>query len=353
VQADEAVVKTYRLAKLKFGAERQKFAREQARRLDGKVSGRDHLYHAYLWQYAGDWGRAAESFRAYLQQAEKSSANRVRAMVQRTRSLVEARVWESVQPAAEKFLAAYPGHEQTGRVLFYLGRAHRMSGRLEKALEAFRRGARAKHAHAPYEVADCLVQLGRYAEAKKAVAKAGGGLNAATLARALPNLGQPLPVLPLDHWVGGRRIVMAELRRRPVIFGFWSTKSTTTKAITHKAMNGWTAEFKGRLWIVGPTTYAQFDPYRMVTNPDMGQDEERNWVTTWHGEYALRYRLVLLTDDSLHKLCGIEDAKFPPLPCFALTDEDSNLRYVRVGGSAWALEATEAMVRRLAKAAGG
>ena len=109
-------------------------------------------------------------------------------------------------------------------------------------------------------------------------------------------------------------------------------------------MNGWAKRYpRKRLDLVGPAVYLKFDPYRMRTDPDMTAETEQNWIANWHTEYALRYPLVLLGDNTLHNRCGV-DPMLPTLPAYAVVDGRGRLRYVRVGGSAWATQAVEAMI---------
>jgi tetratricopeptide (TPR) repeat protein len=344
--AQERVRDAFILAQLKQGRQRRKFAAEQAARFDGTVSGPDRVYLAYLWYWANNWAKTADAFGAWLAETKDEPEIRAKAMLHHTHALVEAKHWPQVPGAAKAYFVEFPGQEHTARIRFYEGRALRVIGKLEGAREAFRKGAQKGHDLCSYEEADCLVQLGRYDEAL-AVAESNRARSPRFegLLRALPNLGKKLPTLPFDHWTG-KRIVMSEIRARPAVFAFWLTRATTANDVTHRLMNGWAQANKGKLHVVGATIYTKFDPHEMRLKPDMTVQEERDWIWQWFEEYNLNYPLVLLSKNTLHDLCGIP-AVTPTLPAFALTDRKGRLRYVRVGASAWAIEATEAMLQRL------
>jgi len=325
---------------------RKEYAAKQAARFADTTDAKDQIYVGYLWSWAGEWDRAARAFRAYLRGAGPKARNRRTAMVERARMLIESGRWDDVPEAVQQYRDEFSGTRHVGRMLFYLGRARRVQGDAERAHEAFRLAARAGHDLSGYEVADALVQLGRYDEARKAAAEFGdGSARFAALTTALPAFGKKLPKLDLDYWTG-RELARSELFAKPALYGFWSSKAGRVRHTIHAAMNGWAEAFGSRLHVIGPTVYARFDPHEMRTEEEMSPDEERGLVSAWHEQYGLRYPLVLVGDGRLHDLCGV-DTERPTLPAFALSDRKGRLRYVRVGGSDWALEAVEAMVKRL------
>ena len=84
----------------------------------------------------------------------------------------------------------------------------------------------------------------------------------------------------------------------------------------------------------------------MKTVDEMSPSTEQGFVEDWHDQYEVEYPLVLMSDDALHTFCGVDPFR-PALPAFAISDKKGVLRYVRVGSSAYELEAVEAMLTRI------
>lgn len=339
---DVAIRLVYHHAKRLTGEHRAKFAAERAAEYQGKAAGADLLYLAYLWSFAGETARAADTFAAYLREAGRAARNRPVAMFERVRALAQLGRWDEVPPQAAAFANEHPTHSLLGRMRFYVGRARRAQARLVEARREFEAAVRAGHDVARYEVADCLVQLGEYDLAGRAL----DGLDstaARVLKAALPHLGKPWPRVEVGHWAGAAPAATA-MFKQPTALVFWSMKSTQMRDRVHAAGNALAQRFAGKVLVIGPTTYEQFDPSRMRTDMEMSPREEEGFVTNWHKDYGLQYPLAMLDGDALHTRCGLDPLR-PALPSFAVGDADGKLRYVRVGGSAWALEAVESMLR--------
>jgi len=345
--AQEDVKAAYKQAHAMRGDAQKTFAAEQAARFDGQAAPADNLYLGYLWTYAENWSKAAEAFAAFLK-AEPKSVNAPNALLQEAICLCSCGRYGEVPAVVKTFRDEHSGHKYLPRMRFCEGRALRMTGDLEGALAAFRAGSTGGFENAHYEVVDCLLQLGRYDEAKSVMAEQGGTSTRYTTARAaLPHLGQPLPkALPFDFWTG-TELASAELHEQPVVFDFWSTKGGRSRNLIHELGNRWAKEYAGKVLVVGPTVYLKFDPVTMKTEDDMTPKAEQEIVSSWSEQYGVKYPLVLLKGNDLHELCGV-DPETPALPCFAVTDKKGVLRYVRVGSADFELEAVEAMLRRVA-----
>ncbi|MHC4549307.1 MAG: hypothetical protein ACYTEZ_11085 [Planctomycetota bacterium] len=341
----------YKQAKgMRRKSEKKAYAADAAARFAATAQGNDHRYMGYLWRWAGEPGKSADSFGAYLAEVKDTKPqNRALAMLERAISLVDARRFGAVPSAAQEYYGEFPGHKYIGRIRFYEARAHRMEGRLDRALDAFQAGAVAGHGPSKYEKVDCLIQLGRYREAGAAAREQDdGSARYSTLMRAMPNLGLPLPKPAFDYWTG-TELAWAEVKERPVVWSFWSTmaKYRLNQGI-HEITNTWRRDYSGKVHCIGPAVYLKFDPVSMKYVDDMTQRDEQEFISDWYEQYKLEYPLVLMSDASLHERCGINPDK-PALPAFALSDKKGVLRYVRVGGSDWEVEAVEAMMRQLIK----
>ncbi|MHC4959183.1 MAG: hypothetical protein ACYTGN_12510 [Planctomycetota bacterium] len=338
----------YNKAKRKRGAEKKEFAAEQAAALEGSVNGLEHLYMGLLWQYAENWDKAVASFRGYLDGAKPKAKSRPRAVLEIANSQVNGRKYADAVQTATEFVEAFPGHAYAARLRYAQGRALRAKGDVEGALAAFRKAP--EHKLCIYEVADGLMQLGRYADVKAYAAESssGGAARWSTLLAALRNLGQPLPKkLPIDYW-SGRDLGMAEIYAKPVVWSFWTTKVGNARDPIHAMTNGLARRFKGKIHVLGPAVYLQFNPIDMRAEPDMDKKVEQDYVDGWRSEFKLAYDLIVLDDNTLHKLCGVDPA-YPALPAFAISDKKGVLRYVRVGPEQATTEAVAAMLERLLK----
>lgn len=338
----------YKRGRVMRGEKQKQFAAEQAAMFAGTAKGNDHRYMGYLWRWAGEHGKAADSFGAYLREMASAKAkNRELIAFERTRSLVDARQWGAVPTAAQDYLAEFRGQKRTGWIRFLEGRAYRATGKLDLALDAFQGAEVAGDKRATYETVDCLVQLGRYREAIKAAnEKDDGSTRFSTMIRALPNLGLPLPKrLAFDFWAG-TELATSEVKETCALWAFWSTNGGRSRKLIHQVANNWQKKYKGKLNCIGPHAYTKFDPFAMKTIDDMSPATEQQFVSDWHDQYEVEYPLVLMADNALHALCGVDPYK-PALPSFAISDKKGVLRYVRVGSSAFELEAVEAMLSRV------
>jgi tetratricopeptide (TPR) repeat protein len=347
--AQGSAKEAYKKAKRMRGSRKTDFCAEQAALFAGTTSGKDLFYLARLWHFAGQWDKAVGAYDGYLREAGASGKNRETVLVYKADALLDARTWTAVAAAARDYLTSVPGGKYTGRMHFYIGRAQRMLGQMDEALASFRTGAQASHDICPYEIIDTLVQLGRYDEAKAAVAATGSTKpRYEVLRKALPNLGNPIVKnLKIDFWAG-RSLALSELMERPTLYSFWSTKVAGARDRIHHATNALHARYRKEIHVLGAATYLKFDPINMRTKEDMSDEEEQDYVMGWKDQYELTYTLVLMGDDSLHLLCG-QDPQYPALPCFALTDKLGRLRYVRVADGVWGNEAVEAMIQRVLK----
>jgi tetratricopeptide (TPR) repeat protein len=347
VAAAADVKGAYNTAKRKRGAEKKEFAREQATALEGQVDGVGYVYLGLLWQFAEDWDKAVVAFRAYLDVSKPTGKSRPRALLEIANSQVNGGKFADASATATEFLQAHAGHAYAGRVRYAQGRALRARGDVKGALGAFMKGDTAEHKLCTYEVADCLMQLGRYDDLKAHVGSAtGDAARWKTLRKALPNLGQPLPKkLPIDYW-SGRDLGMSEIYAKPVLWSFWTTKVGNARDQIHDMTNELARRFKGKAHVLGPAVYLQFNPVDMRAEPGMDRKVEQDYVDGWRSEFKLRYDLIVLDDNTLHDLCGIDPA-YPALPAFAVSDRKGVLRYVRVGPERAATEAVAAMLERL------
>jgi hypothetical protein len=343
---DDGVHGAYNQAKKLRPADRKAYAAEQAARFAGTTAAKDQVYLGCLWSYAGEWTKAAEAFDAYLRGVpDANPKNRVIVMVERARALIEAKAWSDVPEAVKTFRTEFPGDRQLSNMLFYLGRAQRAQGRVEEALQSFTEGAPNSEL-AAYEAVDTLVQLGKYDEAGKAAAALPESGRAASIRKALPNLGKPMPELPIGHWAG-KPDQPASLAGKPLLLSFWTTKVGKARDEIHKLSNHWAQEHGEKLLVVGATFYQHFDPVTMKQNAEMSAQEENGMVDAWQTEYYLKYPLAVFADAAVFHLCGVDTEK-PVLPCFAAADKEGRLRYVRVVDGEWAAEAVDAMLKRLA-----
>ena len=347
--AQDTAQAAYKRGRTMRGEKQKQFAAEQAARFAGIAKGNDHRYMGFLWRWAGEDGKAADSFGAYLREMASAKAkNRELISFERTRSLVDAKRWGAVPAAAQDYLAEFRGQKRTGWIRFLEGRACRATGKLEQALESFQGAEIAGDKRAKYETVDCLVQLGKYPEASQALNdKDDGSSRFATMRRALPNLGLPLPKrLAFDYWAG-TELATSEVMEKPALWAFWSTKNTRKSMwLIHRVANEWATQFKGKLNCLGPHAYTKFDPIKMKTVDEMSAATEQGFVADWYDQYKLEYPLVLMADHALHARCGV-DPLLPALPAFAVSDKKGVLRYVRVGSSDFELEAVEAMLTRV------
>ena len=330
------------------GAKKKQFAAEQAARFASTAKGNDHRYMGLMWTWAGEHGKAADSFGAYLREMPSAGAkHRELIAFYRTQSLVKAKRYGAVSTAAQDYLAEFRGQKRTGWIRFLEGRAFRATGKLDLALDAFQGSEVAGYKNARYETVDCLVQLGRYREAITAANdKSDGSTRFTTMTRALPNLGLPLPKrLAFDFWAG-TELATSEVREKAALWSYWSTNGGKSRRLIHQVTNKWAKQFKGKLNCLGPHAYTKFDPFAMKTIDDMSASAEQAFVEDWHDQYGVEYSLVLMADNSLHALCGVDPYK-PALPAFAISDKKGILRYVRVGASAYELEAVEAMLTKV------
>ncbi|MHC4491996.1 MAG: hypothetical protein ACYTDU_10265 [Planctomycetota bacterium] len=330
------------------GAKQKQFAAEQAAMFASTAKGNDHRFMGILWQWAGEHGKAADSFGAYLREMPSAKAkNRERIAFERTRSLADAKRYGAVSAAAQDYLAEFRGQPRTGWIRFIEGRAYRASGKLDLALDAFQGAEVAGYKNAKYETVDCLVQMSRYREATKAAnEKSDGSTRFATMTRALPNLGLPLPKrLAFDYWAG-TELATSEVKEKPALWAFWSTNGGKSRRLIHRVTANWAKQFKGKLNCIGPHAYTKFDPVTMQTVEDMLPAAEQGVINEWYDQYEVEYPLVLMSDNALHALCGV-DPYLPALPSFAISDKKGVLRYARVGASGFELEAVEAMLTKV------
>lgn len=341
----------YNQAKRKRDPERKEFAAQQAAALAGSVEGSvEYLYLGLLWQYAEDWDKAVEAFRGYLAGAKPKAKNRARATLEIAHSQLNAKKYAAAAATADEFGRTFKGHPLLGRARYCQGRALRVEGNLDAALEAFRRGHNTGHKLSTYEVADCMMQLGDIEGLKAflAEAKLGDALRWKTLKAALENLGKRLPAkLPIDFWVG-HELGMGEIKAKPTLWSFWTTKVGNARDAVHDITNAMARRYKGKIHVIGPALYLQFNPVEMKSVPDMSKKDEQGFVLGWKDQYKLQYDVILLNDDILHRMCGV-DPQRPVLPAFAITDNKGVLRYVRVGPEEATAEALASMLARLTK----
>lgn len=338
----------YKRGRVMRGEKKKQFAAEQAAIHASTAKGNDHRYMGYLWRWAEEYGKAADSFGSYLREMASAKAkNRELISFERTRSLVDAKQWGAVPTAAQDYLAEFRGQKRTGWIRFLEGRAYRSTGKLDLALDAFQGAAIAGDKRAKYETVDCLVQMGRYREAITAAnEKDDGSTRFSTMIRALPNLGLPLPKrIAFDFWTG-TELANSEVKETCALWAFWSTNGGRSRRLIHRRANAWQKQFKGKLHCIGPHAYTKFDPFAMKTIDDMSPATEQGFVSDWYEQYEVEYPLVLMADNALHSLCGVDPYR-PALPTFAISDKKGVLRYVRVGASTFELEAVQAMLVRV------
>jgi len=338
----------YKQAKTMRGQAKKDYASEQASRFASSATGSDHRYMGYLWRWAGEPSKAADSSAAYLAEPTTTNPkNRAVEMLNRVISLLEAKRWSDVPAATGQYYSEFSGQKYTGRMRFSEGRAYRMMGNMVQAIEAFEKGSVAGYKLCNYEIVDSYVQLGRYQDASTAASETDDGSSRySSLVRALPNLGKPMPKLPFDFWAG-TELALSEVKEKPAVFAFWTTMGGKSRRLIHGVTNKWQETYSGKVNCIGPAVYVKFDPTTMRIVDEMTSATEQSFIADWHSQYNVKYSLALLSDSTLHELCGIDPAK-PVLPAFAVSDKQGRLRYVRVGGSAWEIEAVETMIKRVA-----
>lgn len=347
VPAADTVRAAYKSAKRLKGQRQVNYATEQANMFEGKATGADLMYLGFLWEYADEFEKANATLEKFLASGE-GAKNRPLVMVKRVQVLLSMKAWAKVTPAAEQFFQEHPSHKYQAQMRFHWGRGLRMNGQTEEALKQFTVSAKTGYVHAAPEVLDCLLQLGRYAEAVAEAQKKPGASYSKAVIAVGDTFGKPLPKkLSFDFWTL-KELAAAELREKPTVFAFWSTKARRSNEKIHAAGNRWVAKFKSAINVVGPTVYARFDPVNMRIVDAMTPREEQGFIDSWSGQYNVKYPLTLLTDGALHDACGI-DAEHPTLPAFLVSDKKGLVRYVRIGSAPWAFEGVEAMIVRLTK----
>jgi tetratricopeptide (TPR) repeat protein len=347
VSAEDSVRAAYKNAKRLKGKKQVEYAAEQAGAFESSVTGADLMYLGFLWQYAEQLEKADATLEKFLASGE-GAKNRPLVMVKRAEILLDMRAWAKVTPVAELYFQQHPSHKYQAQMRFHWGRGLRMNGQIEDGLKQFTTSAKTGYIHAMPEVIDCLLQLGRYDEAVAEAQKKPDDSYSKAVIAAAGHFGKPLPKkLAFDFWTL-KELAAAELREKPTVFLFWSTKARRSNEKIHAAGNGWVAQFGDAVNVVGPTVYAKFDPVNMRVVDAMTPKEEQGFVDSWAGQYNVKYPLTLMTDGALHAACGI-DAERPTLPACLVSDKKGLVRYIRIGSAPWAFEGVEAMLVRVTK----
>jgi hypothetical protein len=175
---DTSIYKDWKIAKFRG----IKNAKDRAAYWEAKgVAGKDLNWLASLWNRGEEYAKAAEAWEKFLEwkpaadATEKDKNDNDKNRQYARESLISAYLWGAKYPeavkTAEKFREEFGGASNVGFSWDTQGRALRLAGDTEKALEAFGKAAESKIGKGLFDMIDVYLVDGRVDEARAAIDK--------------------------------------------------------------------------------------------------------------------------------------------------------------------------------------
>jgi tetratricopeptide (TPR) repeat protein len=254
------------------------FAKERALYYETKnFKGVGLFWLGNIWELAGDWAKAIETFEKFVKSPEGKEANKESAMMKIMAAHVNMEAYEKAVAMGESILKTYPMSAHAAQNLDEIGRAFRRWGKDDKALEKFLAAAESKSSQGVFDAIDVYLVQGKVAEAKATLTKYGEMLKASTkgareeMTEFLDAVGKPAPALQ-----GARSPSATEV---PAKFGgTWTllyagnlTMSQMQRRLERLASIGNIWDNTTPWFIIG---YDQFDPFTKKVNKELTPDQE-------------------------------------------------------------------------------
>jgi hypothetical protein len=296
---------------------------------EGKAVGKDLLWVALMWHRGEEWDKAREMLEAYLKVPEMKPENREVAYDKLMDIAEKTKAWPKVVEIATKYREEFQGGKLLPESWDLQGRALRMSGDEEKAMAAFSSAAELKFNSGMIDLVDVHMAAGRIAEAKAAAAKylegeiKGKEVILVPFASFLDVIGSEAPEMK-DAKSVGKSAAPESWKGKPAAFLHW-TMQTPNGDRRLQRFEGLHRQWGDKVNFAGLSTYKKYNPQTSKVDPDMGEEQERDWFQQFISSSKFVFPPCIVVPAELHE--GLKQ-KFEGQ--MTVVDAEGKFRYMRI-----------------------
>lgn len=301
---DTSIYKDWKIAKfrgIRHAQDRATFWEQKG------VSGKDLNWLAWLWDRGEAYDKAAAAWEQFLGWTpdEKAKGDFEKNSKDSLRKLVTCYLWgkkyADCAKTADRYVAAYPDTESVKNVWDEKGRAQRLAGEDDKAIESFAKAAELKLGKGLLDMVDVYLVAGKLDEARAAFNKfplEGGAEQGAATAKAfLALVGTDAPSLEKAVNVGTSEVAPKEWKGKASAVYYWHMQLSDGM----RRMQNFDAALRDveKGHGIALSTYNKLNPVAQKVEADMTEEAENEWYRKLVADFARNIPFTLVVPKSV------------------------------------------------------
>jgi tetratricopeptide (TPR) repeat protein len=275
---DESIFKDWKEEIQKRGIQHSK---ERGEFWEAKgVQGKDLYWLARIWERAEEYEKAKAAFEGFLKVEGIDEKNKQNAVYLLVGIAMKSQDWAGAIAGAERFRKEFPGSRDIGSVWDEQGRAHRLMGDRDKAVEAFKASAGQKWTTGLVDLVDVYLVEGKIDEAKAAVATAmkidemRKNPTVGMLQGFVDAVGTPGPSLEKGCSIGVTP-APTTLTGKPTVLYYWFVKMNWIDDRLTRVRN-LEQRYGEKAQVFAVSTYDKYNPNTKKVEEGMTEEQERD-----------------------------------------------------------------------------
>ena len=316
-------------------------AKDRGTYWEGKgTAGKDLVWLGFIWNRAEVYDKAISAWEQFLEWKPPEGTDKDSVKIKETyeknreparQELIGAYLWAKKYPeavkAAEDFRKEFAASQVIPGTWDDQGKAHRLAGETDKAIEAFSKCAESKVLKGLFDLVDVYIYDGKVDEAKAAIAKypmeGARQVESDVLKGFLDLIGTDAPSIEKGVSVGSSEAPTA-----------WKGKAT---AVYYWHMQLSDGERRILLWdqackeaagarSVALSTYNKLNPVTQKIEPDMAEDKEIDWYKKQVADFKATFPASLVVPKDVIDGLGLKREGQT-----VIVDGEGKIRYTRIG----------------------
>ena len=244
------------------------------------VTGKDLYWLGRIWEYSQEYDKANAAFEGFLKVEGIDDKLKQNATFVLLQIATKKHDWAKVVEAAEHFRKEYPGSKDVGDAWDQQGRAQRLLGERDKAVEAFKASAESKWSAGVVDLVDLYVVEGNLDEAKKVIATAleieeiKKNRTVATLKEIVDAVGTAAPAIEKGCSIGITPAPTAWGEKAAVLYNWHISMDWIDDRLTR--VRSLDQHFSEKANCFGISTYRKFNPNTKKVEEGMTEEAERD-----------------------------------------------------------------------------
>lgn len=308
---------------------------------EGKgATGKDLMWLGKIWKRAENYPKAIAALEGFLEYKppagdtkliENYATNRETALKFLAEAALDGKEYAKVITASQKLREEYSASKAVPEMWDIEGRAQRLAGDEEKAIEAFTKSAELKHYQGLFDLLDLHMANGNIEAAKASFDKMpkddsgpGGGNRdkfVDQMKAFVDSIGTP--VEGLDKAVNVGRGEAPTFTGKPTLFYYWHLQVNYPDRKLN-AMDAIRRGLNGTANVVGVSKYNHYNPEISKIEPDMTAEKEIEWYKKAIENWGIGLSCIVVPDDVANALSLKLEGQF------VITDAEGKLRYIRI-----------------------